>query len=181
MYRYIDKIFVGKMPNTYKKRAKKFRTHMYIYVCFSFIFVILSAFLMFYLILPQFYLKPAKNLNVTFNEMTKEQIKETEKLISEIKPIYLTRQKSITFTSNLSHYGVDTEKNGYEVLGYNGNRKIIILYSNNTRQFRETICHELLHSYLYYDDLSHEVIYDLQEYEPCFKKVSEAEAFMNGY
>ena len=85
-------------------------------------------------------------------------------LIHSTKPSYLAPQKSITFTKNISYYYMrDGGEYKSNLGGYNTRRgHIYIRWTDNENRLRQTLAHELLHTFIQgEDDFSHAVVYDL--------------------
>lgn len=120
--------------------------------------------------------------NITYENLTMEQIIGIKEIMNQVKEIYLIEQDEIIFTN--SNESLTNGRNG---VNYGNGRKIVIDYQtcyksedkNNTekncgyneRYFKQTICHELLHSYIteIEKELEEEIVEDLDDYLFCFK------------
>ena len=163
-----------------KKQVRKYKRSSWIVFSgniFLFLIIILMAFMLSWttgISLPLMHGDSIEDYNVTidFSDLNEDQIKIATKIVRSVKNQYLVKQKSITFTNNLSNYYNSQENEEYEgkLLGFNrlGGRNYV-LYRDNEIQLRNTLCHELLHTYLMRDELSHDIVYDLSSYLPCYK------------
>lgn len=122
------------------------------------------------------------------NTLSPYEKSQAEYLVSELKPQYLTLIKSITFTNNLSDYyhpfyesKKQSDKDAETLLGFNQLDNVYVEYSSDEYDLRAVLCHEILHSYSYMSDQSHEVIYDLETYLPCYSDVKNVLETQNGY
>jgi len=110
---------------------------------------------------------PLNETDIYFENITEEEQVEILEMLADVKPIYLKFQKSITFTRDVDpHY----KGNKTGILGLNrGRGEIFILYPQDTTPLRESICHELSHSFYFSDETTHAIIYDLHKFQTCFK------------
>ena len=81
-------------------------------------------------------------------EMPKDkELELTKEWIQEVKPIYLSLAKNITFTSDLNYFTNVTNATG--ILGQNQNRKYLyILLTGSPTEDKNTLLHELAHCYV---------------------------------
>jgi hypothetical protein len=108
------------------------------------------------------------NVTITFDDLNQNEIDKVSDVVKDIKIMYLTKQKSIIFTHNISKY-YRGELDADTVLGYNRDRVIYVLYDSNRERLADTICHELLHSYMLRDDDTHDLVYDIAGYGVCYE------------
>jgi hypothetical protein len=140
------------------------------------ILILTLAIVLFLYLFSQFYIKQDKQVIINYNDLNESQREISENIIKDLKPEYLNVQKSITFTNNLSNYYkkrfYQSQKDyNYELnilLGFNTNRDIYVLYSEDTFELKAILCHELLHSYFDKTVQSHNVIYDLDIFLVCY-------------
>lgn len=175
------KLIFGKQYFNYSNQEKinhLEKNFVFLYVCaISLIFLLgLITFLYLdtnfstYSISPQAS-PPLNKTQIDVSELSVEdQIKALD-LVRQIKPFYLTNQKKITFTYNISskYEGQINLSRGEILLGLNKNKgEIFIEYSSSRESIKETLCHELLHTYISSSSTSHLIVYDLGKYKTCF-------------
>jgi hypothetical protein len=98
------------------------------------------------------------NVNVTFINMSEEEIITAKDIIDSLKPEYLGIQKSITFTNTELYSGNDS------VWGVNRNKGELFIRWTGDKAFDiDTISHELCHTFVYVkdDDLKEFICRDL--------------------
>ncbi len=118
--------------------------------------------------------------NITYKNMTIEQIMEIKEIMSQVKPLYLNLQDEIVFDNSNASLG-----NGLNGIN-SGNGKILVIdyqteyndvngtlrnTEHNPKHLKYTICHELLHTYFTTIDfdLEEEIVKDLASALICFK------------
>lgn len=110
----------------------------------------------------------SKYIDIDYLDLSEKQINNLEEIMKDIKPKYLAGSKRILFVKNISEYcdycnGINFRR-GYP---------IVIKYRDDFDSLRGTICHELLHTHIMAGNISHEIVYDLDEYQTCFRKSEE--------
>jgi hypothetical protein len=124
-----------------------------------------------------FVLRPGEfpNIEINYENLTASEIKDIEGILSKVNPLYFNYQKSITFMRDICKDQPDCD-----YLGFNSNGKIKIQYTKNRSDLEVTICHELLHSFIYkptsqkpYEDPMHAVVYAISEQKVCFSPIGE--------
>ncbi len=159
-----------KNPKEKKRRFLKLKPEELMIIFLSFLVVAMAVFVSYILTFDftqqSYFLGDSVNLTkINTSELTEEEQEGVLEIINDVKIIYMKKQRSIEFTKNIEKYGrkIGTrginKRNGY----------IILAYTSDDYSLREALCHELLHSYMYRDDISHAIVYDLHGYLPCFK------------
>lgn len=101
-----------------------------------------------------------------------EQLKVKE-ILSQVNPLYLKEQESIHFVKDIDrHWDEFGGNNSKYIDGFNFKRGTIYVKHKSflKSEMKDTICHELLHSYFFPGKVSHEIIYDLAKKGVCYKK-----------
>jgi len=62
-------------------------------------------------------------------------------------------------------YNEDSER----IIGLNRRNRIYVEYLDNEISLKKVICHEILHSFMKGDEITHKIIYNLEESLPCYK------------
>ena len=139
------------------------------------IFVVGIIFILIYPQTPSGTLSGLDYMNITFGEGINETMKDNFiEVLEDLNPLYLEKNKNITLTLNVSEY---TDCGDKETIfgGCNlGNGKsIIVKHDFHEATLRDTICHELLHSYFnndWGDLINHKIIYDMAKKHVCFSR-----------
>jgi len=162
-----------------RKYREARRLNIVLMICYGFVLIALGIVLGIHLfvvgeinaIVSEIYPNKTWNVTINYDDLTPEETRIAENMISAIKPEYLAHQRSITFTHNLSKFSNDEDVEtyaGYNYLGHN-----YILWSDWETSMKITVCHELLHTFMWRDELTHEVVYDLGEKLVCFKEIDK--------
>ena len=117
-----------------------------------------------------------KNITIKYDNLTEQEIDFTKSIIKDIKPDYLAYQRSITFTKEIDKECKSLTKPFCVVHGYNDNLgNNYILFSRDEDTLRETLCHELLHTYFFppssrdpKGDPLHQIVYELGKKGVCY-------------
>jgi len=117
--------------------------------------------------------KDYQHIDIELHNLTAEEREITLKMINEIKPIYLKATRTIVISPDV--IANDPQIAGQQTLG---NDIIVLKYDEMTHRMRNTLCHELLHSFMLRDENTHEVIYDIAEYQPCFESRAERDGYV---
>lgn len=179
--RKIERYFFGKKFHSLnsKKKIKSLKKSVYLANLCLFITTVTLISALTALILNQY--PPISKVKITY-DLNESQKQLAEKVMSEVKPEYLSIQKTITFTNDLSKYyhqfyltkRQNIEKSN-ELAGFNQEREVYILFYNNEYWIKRVLCHELLHSFSLQSEEAHAVIYDEESYLPCFDNKSRIE------
>jgi hypothetical protein len=142
---------------------------------FSIIILSLTSILLSFLLYTQFYPLPS-HLKVSYSDLNSSEKEMAGAVFNQVKGEYLLTQDTITFTKNLSNFYhpiFKSEKSRQEYLndlmGYNHNENIYILFYPDQNYLKLVLCHELLHSFMYGSSEAHKIVYDLIRYYPCFE------------
>lgn len=179
----IKKIILGKKYKTMNKYEKiKFLEKEVLISFFGSIFFLLA-----FLIVSILFFKSEiiiyesnvgnfEDLNITLeiDNLTIQEEEKIKKIMSNIKPIYLINQGKIIFTKNMNKYYSKCPR--CRGVNIDNGQNIIIRYQEEMRM-KNTICHELLHTYfsgLRYDD-EQSLVIDLSTYLPCFNEKEKME------
>ncbi len=105
--------------------------------------------------------------SVDLHELSESEQKVAMRILMDIKPAYLKAQKNITFTKDIQgRYGKEIPVIG----GFNrGGQLFVKWYPKDIIGMKKILCHEMLHSYMYPDDTTHNVLFDVEDYLPCYK------------
>lgn len=117
-----------------------------------------------------------KKVRYDFGDLNKTQKAHVKEVLDDIKPHYLTFQKSMEFTTNLSKTTKTKKGEDCNCDGINYNiGEIYIQYYDSSYILKELVCHEMLHTLFYpvrkqsISDPLHKVIYELGHEQVCFK------------
>ena len=111
-------------------------------------------------------------VTIDYGNLDQEQKEHVKSLLDEVKPEYLVIQKKISFTNDeLPRMSNEANKFTAGLSDFKG--KSIIKYTEDENLLKSTICHELLHSFMRWDEYSHTIIKDLEQYNYCFKNSKE--------
>jgi len=106
------------------------------------------------------------NVDINVSELNEEEQEIAKDLIGGLDGRYLKLQRSIRFTRNLSQYRNMTKP----LLGFNRKKgEIYIKYTTRGNEMERTLCHELLHTYIFSNNETHEVVKDLAGKGVCYK------------
>lgn len=110
---------------------------------------------------------PTFNMVVSYEELTKDEINQVNSYINQLDPIYLTeRQQEIRFVKNMTPYCDNCAG-----LNYKDGTLIVVLYRQSELNTKYTLCHELLHSYVYgTSDVEEPIVSDLAQSFRCYLK-----------
>lgn len=108
---------------------------------------------------------PQHNMVISYEGLTKDEINRVNDYINDLDPIYLTdRQREIRFVSNISEYCDDCYG-----INYNDGELMVILVRESESETRYTLCHELLHSYVYgSNEVEEPIVRDLSASFRCY-------------
>ena len=176
MNNLIKRIFFGKIhvhSNNNKLKLKTLEKGYLMLLCSYFIVVLFFGFMVYGVYKPSFYTTDSEiEAKVEFINMTDSQIHQARIVLKDLKANYLRMQNEIVI-SNDSDF-CDAETN-HDCWGVNINRgeSIYVEYEEDIDSFKETLCHELLHTFIYPSsnkegDLLHAIIYDLGRMHVCF-------------
>jgi hypothetical protein len=144
-----------------KQLRKILREHkFFMYLCVF--FCIVSIFLLYVLTISPLI---KYNPKIKFQNMTQEQISDAQKLIDNLKPIYGSSSRSITFTGNRKDLDKWYVQKGAG--GWNSNKQIMIYWSKDMEWNEMALCHEISHNFL--PKLREDYAYDLMEYKFCYR------------
>lgn len=108
------------------------------------------------------------DIDVYFSELDSSEIDIATNLVRQVNPIYTLGTINITFVKNMTagYNGEQTEE-GMALIGWNRGGEIYVLYKPD--KIRETLCHELLHSFIPLTNNNHKIVYDMGAKEVCYK------------
>lgn len=100
--------------------------------------------------------------NVVYKDLSKNDVKEVESYLVQLKPYILARTSKVTFKRTLSF----EDYCGY----WHDDSKSITIFINNCGHVKSTLCHEILHSYFVNDAIAHTFIKSIDEIEEvCYE------------
>ena len=105
-----------------------------------------------------------EDIPINLSELNEEEQKIAKALIDSTTDLYFNAQKSIMFTKNISKYRGE----GRYPRGFNRGGKIYMKYTGDIAQMKKTLCHEFLHTFLYSDEYTHNVVRDLASKGVCY-------------
>lgn len=110
------------------------------------------------------------NFSIHIDGLEKDEIDKALETVSDIKEEYMLKQELITFTKNISRY-MKKENLEKDWNAFNRNKGLIfILYTDEEKELRRRLCHELLHTFIIYGNESHQIVYDLDDDEVCYEE-----------
>jgi len=184
----LEKVLYGK---TYAKEKLYFNKNKILRrQWFSLLFCNLILLVSIIVLMLHTYYQPATDgVVVDYDGLTIKEKQHVQDIMADVKKEYLEYQKSIIFTDDLIKHMNFVQKtelyldrvDGSDVLGFNGNGHIVVLYTNDTLALKRTICHELLHTFFKTSDGAHKIIYDEEYLIPCFKESDYFAAALNLY
>lgn len=150
----------------------KLKTLYKITIIFLIILFCLVVGLIVYLILdtPKYKLiteNPKKTLLINYTNLNEEEKEIFNNVIEDVKKMYLVNNTNIKVQKGIIEG--DLLMGG---VNYGDGKLIVIQYSKSENNLRNTLCHELLHTYFCDEGgntIGHKIIYDLAEQEVCFK------------
>ncbi len=112
------------------------------------------------------------NTTIDYTQLTAKEKVVAEKMIADMKPMYLAKQYSITFTKDILHYSNNKSYRrllGLNKVGHTG-YELYIQFTGNLRKDKTTLCHEAMHSsFSRSDGIDHDIIYDIAPTMICYK------------
>ena len=153
----------------YKKKYKKWRRSTIIALIGLLIYVFIFIFLMRNMVwVPNL----SEDVKLEFIGMTEEEKTLAESMVNDIEFPYLVFIESITFSKEfedacnfICRLSCREECSGISIMG----KDIIVEYNEDLKVTRNTLCHELLHSFILGgDSYRHSVVYELANKEVCY-------------
>lgn len=109
------------------------------------------------------------DLKVITYELNESEIQQVKIVLRDVKPMYLspTRELKIYKEFPESFWSKSTSLgNNFKTKGQNTAQFISVEYGSNPLIFKEFLCHELLHNYIFVPNEA--IVYDLDNYMPCY-------------
>ena len=111
--------------------------------------------------------------NIEYSDVSLADKLKIKKILKEINPIYLTKEYTLSFSSNISSkYSELSEQKGFVVTGVTNYREKTI-YIDSTQSYKNmeiTLCHELLHTFSDMDNDAHRIVYSGGMRGICYKE-----------
>lgn len=108
-----------------------------------------------------------KNFTINYSDLNKQDKEIAMLLVNELNPLYLAKQKSLTFTTNLTEFYTG-KKDPEKLLGFNRGGNNFVKFRADISGVRRTISHEFLHTFCKPStNETHKIIYDLAKSCPA--------------
>lgn len=108
---------------------------------------------------------------VSYDNLEQSEVEHFEEILDDVKEIYFMKNPQILVVRNISNWCDDCASNTLGINIWDGKTNSIIMeYTDGDFELKRILCHEILHSFMYRDEETHDVIKDIEDYQICYKR-----------